>query len=79
MSEYEIKKVDKLPPSRARKVTVYDRLLEDTLKKGTGVYEIKIPNRKSSSVYSAISKRIKDRNDIKIHSRSGVIYLEVFK
>lgn len=75
---FKITELEKLPKRKfPAKVLLYDLIIEDIERRGKGVYKIEVPNRKATTVYSALNKRVKDREDIKLHFIGGVVQLEV--
>jgi len=74
---FEVEPVKTLPKSlkRARQ-PIYDDLIKDIMKRGKGYYKVSIPDRKTKSVYVALSKRLKGNKSLKLHIRGSDIYLE---
>ena len=55
---------------------VYDNILKELESKSKGNYKIEIPNKKSQSVYLALTKRCKNRKNLKVHFISKTVYVE---
>jgi len=69
--------VDKLPAKAfPRRVLVYDQLLKALDKKPSGIYPIEITDRKPTTSYIALSKRLKGRKDLKIHFMDKTVFIE---
>lgn len=69
--------VKKLPPRKfPAKAKVYSDLIEAIDSKPKGFYPIEVKDKKPMTVYVALSKRLKDRKDLKLHMRGKQIYLE---
>ena len=67
----------KLPPRKfPAKAKVYNDIIEAVESKPKGFYPIEVTNKKLMTVYVALSKRLKDRKDLKLHIRGKIIYLE---
>mgnify|MGYP001027438889 CR=1 FL=1 len=77
--EYRVERVMELPRVRKpqRRLTKYDRLLEDIVSRGRGVYKASMKDTKLSSMYSALSKRVKEKKNAKLHIRNKELYIEV--
>jgi len=77
--EYRVERVMELPRVRKpqRRLTKYDRLLEDIVSRGRGVYKASMQGAKLGSMYSALSKRVKGRKNIKLHIRNKELFVEV--
>jgi len=73
-------RVEKIPPRKfGEKVKVYSEVLAAIQKEGKGIYKISIPDKKPKTIYIALAKRIKEERlvNLKLHDRSGNIYIEV--
>jgi hypothetical protein len=69
--------VNKLPrKASSRRVLVYDQLLKALDKKPNGIYPIEITDKKPMTVYVALSKRLRDRKDLKLHFMDKTVYIE---
>jgi hypothetical protein len=67
----------KLPPRKfPAKAKVYSDLIEAIDSKPKGFYPIEVKDKKPMTVYVALSKRLKDRKDLKLHLRGKQVYLE---
>ncbi|MCS7113923.1 MAG: hypothetical protein RMJ15_07060 [Nitrososphaerota archaeon] len=66
------------PPKivKAKRVLEYDELIKSISNEPKGWYKINIPNRKPSTVYVALAKRLKGRTDLKLHFINKVVYIE---
>jgi len=59
-THYVVEPVSELPRKRFPvKAKVYDDIIKDVLSRPKGHYKIDIPNKKPSSVYQVLAKRIK--------------------
>jgi prophage antirepressor-like protein len=75
--KFEIVPIEELPKAKKLRETIYDEVVKEILKQPKGFYKISIEEKKSSSVYSALAKRITERKlPLKIHARSKEVYLE---
>ena len=69
--------VKKLPQRKfPAKAKVYTDLIDAMEKKPKGFYPIEIEGKKFMTVYIGLSKRLKDKKDLKLHLRSKQVYLE---
>ena len=69
--------IDKLPrKASSRRVLIYDQLLKALDKKPIGIYPIEVSDKKPMTVYVALSKRLKDRKDLKLHFMDKTVYIE---
>ena len=75
-TEFEIIPVKELPIARKQRQTIYDDLLKSLEKQAKGYYEVKIGDKKSKTMYSALVKRLKERKDMKLHSRGEKLFIE---
>ena len=77
--EYSILPVPSPPTKFRARITMYDDIIQDTLKMDKGYYKITIPNKLSMSIFVALQKRIKRQNlsNLRVHIIKDVCYLEV--
>ncbi|MEM3666892.1 MAG: hypothetical protein QW222_07420 [Candidatus Bathyarchaeia archaeon] len=61
---------------KAKKVKEYDELIESISKEPSGWYKINIPDRKSSTVYVALAKKLRCSKDFKLHFINKTVYIE---
>lgn len=73
---FKIEKVEQ--PKRVKTATkVYDDLIASMEKKEAGWYKVTIENKKSSTIYQQLSKKMKDKKDmITLHKVSGEVYIQ---
>ncbi|MGB9856361.1 MAG: hypothetical protein ACPLKS_07475 [Caldisericum exile] len=71
-----IEKVDVLPARKKQKATIYDEVINSVEKSGKGIYKVNISDRKTVTVYAMLSKRLKNRSDMKLYVRGETIYIE---
>ncbi|MEM3714214.1 MAG: hypothetical protein QXF82_04625 [Nitrososphaeria archaeon] len=66
------------PPKvvRPRKVPEYEELIKAIENEQVGWYKVNIPNKKPSTVYVALAKRLKGRTNLKLHFINKVVYIE---
>jgi len=67
----------KLPPRKfPAKAKVYNDIIETVESKPKGFYPIEVPNKKPMTVYVALSKRLKNNKNLRLHMRGSTIYIE---
>lgn len=79
MSEklYTISKVESLPKGKFRaRSLIYDQIIADIEKSPAGCYEVNVAGKKQLTIFSALSKRLKDKPNLKLHTRVKKIYVE---
>lgn len=74
--EYSIKSVSEIPKARKERKTIYDDLLEDLAKKPKGKYQIGITETSAKSMYGTLSKRLRERKDMRMYMRGDKIFIE---
>lgn len=75
-AEFDIIPVPELPKARKQRQTIYDNLLKSLEKQPKGIYEVKIGDKKTKTMYPALAKRLKDRKDMKLHIRGEKLFIE---
>ena len=73
---FTIVKVDSLPIARKQRVTAYDDLLKELEKQPKGYYNVKMGDKKPKTIYSALVKRLQGKENLKLHSRAGEVFIE---
>jgi hypothetical protein len=75
--EYQIEAVETLPKSKREKVAAYDSIIKDLEGKEKGFYKVSIPNKKATTIYVGLIKRVKDKRDkFKLHMVNKEVYIE---
>jgi hypothetical protein len=75
----KVKLYERVEPPKIKKVArvkEYDEVIESISKEPSGWYKINIPNKKTQTVYVALSKKLKGRTDLKLHFVNKVVYIE---
>ena len=65
-----------LPKARREREPIYDNIIKSLEKREKGIFEIKIPDKKSKSVYSALRTRL-NLNKMKIKMRKNRVFIEI--
>ncbi|MEM3688207.1 MAG: hypothetical protein QXW80_06855 [Candidatus Micrarchaeia archaeon] len=66
------------PPQivRPKKVMEYEELIKAIEGEPKGWYKVTIPNRKPSTIFVALAKKLKGREDLKLHFINKTVYIE---
>ncbi|MEM0007257.1 MAG: hypothetical protein QXR89_03185 [Candidatus Bathyarchaeia archaeon] len=66
------------PPQivRPRRVAEYDELIKSIESEPKGWYKVTIPNRKPSTIFVALAKKLRGRRDLKLHFINKTVYIE---
>jgi hypothetical protein len=73
---YKIDPVKELPNRVRQTKGTYENIIEDLTLKEEGVYLISVGNNRPETVYQQLHKRIKGREDLKLHLITKNIYIE---
>jgi hypothetical protein len=76
---FKIDKIDTLPPATKKSSEVYDKILADISKRTEGVYLITLDSVKVNTLYTGLSKKIKNHKDMKLHKITKKVYIEKVK
>jgi hypothetical protein len=72
---YSIERVEGLPNRVRLTKGVYEEVIEDILSREDGAYLIAVGKNKPQTVLQQLYKRIKGREDLKIHQITGKVYI----
>lgn len=73
---FKVEKVNELPGGKRVKSKLYDDIIADVSSKQAGIYCVTVENKKTSTLYQQLGKRLKDNKTLKLHKRGENIYIE---